>query len=100
MKKNTNTPLVDHLLDSIHGMKDAEVSPFFYTRLKARMDRQSTTAISYVYKPTWVIAMLLLLLAVNGILLTQQFKANDDKLPVTTIERVAEYYNQNIISSY
>lgn len=63
-KKFINTPLADEHLKSLEGMKEAETSDFFYTRLKAKMmDRQKVEKISlrWVYATVTVMALILTL---------------------------------------
>ena len=75
MKKNS-TPLVDEHLQSLKGMQEAGTDEFFYTRLKARMEKNKLEqGWSFPLKPAWVIGSLVLLLAVNGFMLSQRFKA-------------------------
>ncbi len=70
MKKEMPTPLVDELLQSVAAMKQPETDPFFYTRLRARMDRETASSgWNFSLQPAWIIGTLVLLLLVNGITL-------------------------------
>ena len=40
--ENKSTPLVDEHLQSMQGMKELGADDFFYTRLKARMEREKS----------------------------------------------------------
>ena len=40
MKKSFNKNRADQILNSFDGIQPSEVPPFFYTRLKARMERE------------------------------------------------------------
>jgi hypothetical protein len=109
MNKNS-TPLVDDLLQSLQGMKEAGTDDFFYTRLKAKMlarqsggeSDQSRQGWSFSLKPAWVVGSLLLLLALNGFMLFQKFKPGKIKTPAsaTTLQSFAESYDQTITSTY
>ena len=100
--KQKCTPLVDEHLQSLTGMQEATTDEFFYTRLKGRMqDVSPRQSWSLPLKPVWVIGTLILLLAVNGFMLSQQVKT---KKPATvansnSIQNFAESYDQTI-SSY
>jgi multisubunit Na+/H+ antiporter MnhC subunit len=105
-----STPLVDEHLQSMQGMQEVGTDDFFYTRLKARMlARQSSRekehsqqGWSFPLKPVWVVGTLVLLLAVNGFMLSQQFKAKETKSTASTssLQNFAESYDQTISSSY
>jgi hypothetical protein len=59
---------VDETLKSLDGMNQAEPNPFYYTRLKARMERellQPKTVWGWTFKPVYVYASLVLVLSIN-----------------------------------
>ena len=98
-----STPLVDEHLQSILGMQEAATDDFFYTRLKARMEKEKPQqGWSFPLKPVWVVSTLVLLLAVNGIMLVQQFKAKKSTTTTSSssLQNFAESYDQSISSSY
>jgi hypothetical protein len=101
MKRNS-TPLVDEHLQSLLGMQEATTDDFFYTRLKGRMQGNgSRQGWSLPLKPVWVIGTLAVLLAVNGFMLSQQFKTSKIKTAASsTLQNFAESYDQTIVSSY
>jgi hypothetical protein len=102
MKKNF-TPLVDEHLQSLQGMQEATTDDFFYTRLKGRMEKNDTRqGWNLPLKPIWVISTLLLLLAVNGFMLSQQLKGDKTKTATSSpsLQSFAESYDQTISSSY
>lgn len=98
-----STPLVDEHLQSMLDMQEVGTDDFFYTRLKAKMEKERPQqGWSFPLKPVWVISTLVLLLAVNGIMVALQFK---EKKPATTasatsLQGFAESYDQTISSSY
>ncbi len=60
---------IEKTLDSLNGMKRAEANPFLFTRIQARMNRKSggwERAFSFVSKPLVALAMLALVMAMNG----------------------------------
>jgi len=100
MEKNT-TPLVDEHLDYLRGMQEVTTDDFFYTRLKARMERQEPQGWGFSLKPVWVIGGLFLLLAVNGFMLTQRAGSKKQGTTATpTLQSFAQSYDQVISSSY
>jgi hypothetical protein len=93
MKKDTNEILDQHL-SVIGNMQQVGLDPFFYTRLKARMEKENaSTSWEFPLKPVWVISILITLLALNGILIVQELKSarnNTDK----GIQALAASYDQ------
>lgn len=101
MKKNF-TPLVDEHLQSFQGMQEAGTDDFFYTRLKARIEKErSEQGWSLPLKPVWILSTLVLLLVLNGITLLQQSKTKTTNTGASTssLQNFAESYDQSI-SSY
>ncbi len=80
----------------ISNMKEVGAPDFFYTRLKARMESESTSneAVFYI-KPILVICVLSLFLFINSLLIgndTQIVRTNTN----TNIEALAVSYDQTI----
>ncbi len=105
-----SAPLVDEHLQSMQGMQEAGTDEFFYTRLKARMlarqsggeRKNSQPGWGFPLKPVWVVGTLAVLLAVNGFILSQQFKTKEIKssTSASSLQSFAESYDQTISSSY
>jgi hypothetical protein len=92
------TPITDEYLKSLEGIKAAEPSDFFYSRLTTKLaNEQSQKDWVFPLKPIWMICTLAVLLLINTIILAQQSKPqkNED----SSIEGFANAYDQNI-SSY
>jgi hypothetical protein len=101
--KKFSTPLVDEHLQSFQGMKETGTDDFFYTRLKERMEKDKPQqGWSFPLKPVWIVGTLALLLAVNGFILSQQFKTKQKKSTASSssLQNFAESYDQAISSSY
>lgn len=95
-----STPLVDEHLQILQGMQEVGTDDFFYTRLKARMEKEnSQQGWSFPLKPVWVVGTLALLLAVNGFMLSQQSKTTST-VSTSSLQSFAESYDQTISSSY
>lgn len=59
---------VDETLKALDGIEQAKPNPFFYTRLKARMERellQPKTVLGWTFKPIYAYASLALVLSIN-----------------------------------
>lgn len=73
MKKNIQKDLVEEYLQGIDTSRQPEAGDFFYTRLKARMEKEKIQkGFTFPFKPAWVIGGLIVLLAVNIFLLGKQ----------------------------
>jgi hypothetical protein len=59
---------VETTLQSLDGISRAEANPFLFTRIKARMQRQSAweRVTSFISRPVIAIAALVLVMAING----------------------------------
>jgi hypothetical protein len=101
MMKNKNaTRLLDEYLEALQGMEPPQTDQFFYTRLRARMEKK-VSGWSFPLRPVWVIAMLLLFISINSVLL---FRQQADKKEMGnnagSLNKVAETYNLAVSSSY
>jgi len=95
MKNELNDFLEEHLA-CINEMQELGPDPYFYTRLKARMDREKdTVAWSLPLKPAWVIGILIMFLAVNGIIIIQDSKSTNMNTS-SGIQALAASYDQII----
>jgi len=100
--KKKSTPLVDEHLLSLQGMQDAGTDDFFYTRLRARMQRELLQDNwNFPLKPVWIVGTMTLLLAINVFMLSQQFKVKSTTPAASSsLQGFAESYDQAISSSY
>jgi hypothetical protein len=74
--KNDTEKLLEQHLSLIDKMQEIGPAPFFYTRLKARMENEKTSGSwELPFKPVFVISILVTLLAINGILVVQEMKS-------------------------
>jgi hypothetical protein len=75
MKKDADE-LLDQHLSLIGKMQEIGPDPFFYTRLKVRMENEKTNGSwELPFKPVWVISILITLLAINGVLVVEEMKS-------------------------
>ena len=99
--KKKETPLLDDHLQSISHMQEAATDDFFYTRLKARMEKESGSGWSLPLRPAWIIGTLALFITVNTLLLTQRRYGQPEKnTTASTLQTFAAAYDQTISSPY
>jgi hypothetical protein len=100
--KKIDTPLVDEHLESLRAMQEVGTDAFFYTRLKARMEKRGEVAgWNFPLKPVWVLSSMALLFTINVFMLLQQFKTSHSQFRSSaTVQSFAEQYDQTISSSY
>lgn len=100
MKKDTNTPLLDEILQDIGTFRDPETSDFFYTRLRAKMEEPASEGWSLPVKPVWIIGIFLIMLGLNSFMLVKQFQsAKSDTTSTTAVSDVASIYDLRISST-
>ena len=94
--ENKNTTLLNDHLKSLQGMREASTDEFFYTKLKARMEKKlPQQGWNFPLKPVWIIGTLVFLLIINGIILKQKFN-----LKKTNTEISPSYSLQNFVEDY
>lgn len=95
-KENINRE-VDHTLQSLDGLQRATANPFLYTRIKARMQRQSgwERTFSFISRPAVALAIVILVMSVNTWVLWGE--ATNENAVVenenATISEIANEYN-------
>jgi len=102
MKTDYHNRKADEILSSLDDIQKAVAPDFFYTRLKARMDRESEIPVSrpWILRPVYTLAALVIVLLVNAFVL---FKENGAKQTTTTVDpmqSIAAEYNLNDNSLY
>jgi hypothetical protein len=100
MKKNIQTPLTDEYLQSLQQIQQAETDPFFYTRLKARMEKKDS-GWSFSLTPVWLMSMLVLFLFINAFFLATQVKQNTEpSAQSTSLQTFATGYDLSVSTSF
>ena len=99
--KNKSTLLVDEHLQGLHGMQQTGTDDFFYTRLKARMEKNlEGNGWNFPLRPVWVVSAMVLLLTVNIFMLSQKNKPAEITISNTnSLQSFAQSYDQ-VIQSY
>lgn len=93
----------EEIINSLDGIQRAEPSPFLYTRVHARLvkrqDNVFLNAFSFITRPAVVMAMVMLILLVNGYIMFNRstLQQNQDELGQTI---AAEYGRQNTTNPY
>lgn len=101
MKKNLRTPLVDEYLQSLENIRGAETDPFFYTRLKARMERKTGNEPATALQPVWLVSLLTLFLFINSFFLITQTGRNKETTPqASSLQTFASGYDLSVSSPF
>lgn len=105
MEMNPRKSHTDSLLSSLDGIRRASAPDFFYTRLRARMEREAglSPELPRVLRPVWVLGGLTLVLLFNGLVLLRQQKQTTDTASLNAPETeqvVAAEYNLSESSIY
>ncbi len=106
MKKETANKRTEDILNSFDGIQTSAVPPFFYTRLKARMQREAEESkpSALFQRPAFLVLSLSVVLIMNIIFLSN---AGGQKMPSTNqpnnktgIQAFADAYDLNGSSIY
>lgn len=101
MRINKSTPLADSYLDMASNLAETEADAFFYTRLKARMEKlNDRKQVQFTLRPVLLAGILILLLFVNGFLFLSQGKTHTESDGSTSIQTFASSYNLTISTPY
>jgi hypothetical protein len=104
MKQALHTPLTDEYLQSLQGLQPAEPDPYFYTRLRARMEKAAAPSGSFLLRPVLAVAALSIVLLVNTFTILQQKNSKQQpEEPVgntATIEDFTREFNINTGANY
>jgi hypothetical protein len=60
---------IEQTLETLNGVKRAQANPYLFTRIKARMNKKANGwdgVFSFISKPVIAVAIVLLVMAVNG----------------------------------
>jgi hypothetical protein len=99
---NDRNRKIEEILGSLDGSKKVSIPAFFYTRLKARMEKgiESDTQKSWVLRPVFAAIVLAAVLLINGLVI---FSNETGKETATnnadTLQSIAAEYSLNDVSS-
>ncbi|HEY6504714.1 MAG TPA: hypothetical protein VIZ28_12115 [Chitinophagaceae bacterium] len=97
---------IDETLESLRGVQRAELSPWFFTRVKARLERDQhniwETAGSFMARPAIAIAGLVLILCINAFIVFEKDTLPSDPASISSniTEPVEEYVLNAANSNY
>ena len=97
---NNRNKQVDEILGSLDGSRRAAVPDFFYTRLKARMEKgleqgQSLNK-SWLLRPAFAITALAVVLLINAFVILKDDATKDNSTnEVETLQSIAAEYSLN-----
>lgn len=93
MNELKNTDNWDDLLGKLERLTPAEPAPFFYTRVRARLERNQQSASSWILRPAYAIAGLTLLVLLNVTIAFSNHSPEPTSTESTTYDGfVAEYH--------
>lgn len=89
---------IEEILSSADNCQRAGVPDFFYTRLKAKMERLATpapTSRSWVLKPAFAMAAVVAVLILNAFIILQNNKTTTSTSDTDTFQSIAAEYRLN-----
>jgi len=88
---------IEQVLSSLDGNQQAVAPDFFYTRLKARMEKEQNYSRPRILRPAYVLATLIIVLVINiaVILKGEQATENNNSTDNDTEQSIAAAYNLN-----
>ncbi|MES2773365.1 MAG: hypothetical protein V4722_04230 [Bacteroidota bacterium] len=102
MKKHVSEQEIEDTLNSLDGLQRAEATPFFYTRLKARMEKElgakGIAGIAWL-RPSLAFSVLALFVALNVVTIINKKSAPKSRVVTTNTtvtEQVAQDYDLSI----
>ena len=88
---------IDQTLQSLDGLRRAEANPFLFTRIQARMNTKSSRweerTFSFLSKPAIAVAIVVLVMAVNGWALWGGSGSNETITAEPNVSELANEYN-------
>ena len=91
--------MIDDILNSLDGCTQATAPDFFYTRLKARMEKEvaPATRTSWMLRPAYAFAGMAIILLINVLAVFNQPATEDNtvSVEVDTFQSLASEYRLN-----
>ena len=96
---NERNKKIEEILSSLDDSERASAPDFFYTRLKARMERMQEKGVSksWILRPAYALAALILLLVLNAAIILQGEEKTDNNsiADSETVQSIAAEYSLN-----
>jgi hypothetical protein len=90
---------VNQTLGSLDGMLKAETTPFFYTRLMARMESGSdsiwTKSLAFLARPAIALSILFVFLLINGYLIMSNLNQQEENIQQEYVAQQITYFETN-----
>lgn len=102
MENNRNNR-IDEVLNSLDNVQRATAPDFFYTRLKARMEKElvaQSRKKSWVLRPVYILGVLLVVLAVNAAIIFKGSSSETSPSDTETMQSIASEYRINSNLTY
>ena len=96
---NKRNNQIEDILGSLDGNQRASVPDFFYTRLKAKMEKGNETVVhkSWILRPAYAMTALVVVLLINTavVLNGNSTKGNNNVSDTDTLQSIAAEYSLN-----
>lgn len=97
---NKRNNKIEDILESLDGNQRASVPDFFYTRLKAKMEKGNEQVVhkSWLLRPAYAIAALVIVLLINAAVIFKGGNTNKQVTPAVeteTLQSIAAEYSLN-----
>jgi len=101
MENNRNNR-IDEVLSSLDNVQRATAPDFFYTRLKARMEKElvAEPRKSWALRPIYILGVLLVVLAVNAAIIFKGSSSETSPSDTETMQSIASEYRINSNLTY
>jgi hypothetical protein len=90
---------VDLTMDSLDGLGKAETTPFFYTRLMARMEAGTdsiwTRSLALLSRPVVALSILFVFLLINGYLIMSNLNQPEENIQQDYVAQQISYFETN-----
>lgn len=90
---------IDLTMGSLDGMSKAETTPFFYTRLMARMESGSdsiwTRSLAFLARPAVALSILFVFLLINGYLIMSNLNQPEENFQQDYVAQQISYFETN-----
>lgn len=91
---------VELTMNSLEGLSRAETRPFFYTRLKARMDAGYDSiwsrSLALLARPAVALSILVVFLMINGYLILSSINHPEENIQQDYVAQQISYFDTNM----
>ncbi len=97
MNNNNRNNKIENILGSLDGSPKATAPDFFYTRLKARMEKGLEPAVkkSWVLRPAFALTVLAAVVLINAAVILRGNASKDTTTDSETLQSLAAEYSLN-----